>query len=126
MKHSVEDKILLQFGNERKHLQTSEIDAERTDKELAISNLVRNGYVTARENGSSRYDKYISVSITTEGKARQKELKQLIARSRSERCRDAVKDILRRIRPSFSRIVEEVIKTLVLVGIGILIGTRLP
>ncbi len=126
MKRSLEDRILLQFGDERKHLQTSEIDAERADKEIAISNLVRNGYVTARENGSSRYDKYISVSITTEGKARQKELKRLISRSRSERCRDAVKDILRRIRPSFGRIMEEVIKALILLGIGILIGTRLP
>lgn len=109
MNHSLEDKILLQFGDERKHLQTSEIDAERTDKEVAISNLVRNGYVTARENGNSKYDKYISLSITTEGKARQKELKRLIARSRGERCRDAVKNILYRIRPSFGRIVEGII-----------------
>lgn len=122
MNHSLEDKILLQFGDERRHLQTSEIDAERTDKEIALSNLVRDGYVTARENGNSKYDKYISLSITTEGKARQKELKRLLGRSCWEQCRDAVKNAWRSSRPSVRRIAEGIIiavmSGLICFGIG--------
>ncbi len=114
MKRSVEDKILLQFGDERRHLQTSEIDAERTDKELAISNLVRNGYVTARENESSRYDKYISVSITTEGKARQKELLRQLNRKWWQRTLDGCKAAVKWCKPHTSQIVFTVIAGLIL------------
>lgn len=106
---TLEDKILLQFGDERKHLQPHEIDADRTNKEIAISNLVRLGYATAHENANTKYDRYISISITAEGKARQRELKRLLDRSRSERFRDAIKDILHLFRPSFGRIVEGII-----------------
>lgn len=80
MKLPLEDKILLQFGNKRKHLQPHEIDADSTDKEIAISNLVKLGCATAHENGSSRYGRYVSISITTEGKARQKEILQSLNR----------------------------------------------
>lgn len=109
MNLTLEDKILLQFGDKRKHLQPHEIDFYSIDKEIAISNLVKHGYVTAHENGSSVYDRYISISITTEGKARQRELKRQLGRSRSERCRDAIKELWQFIRPSFSRIVEGII-----------------
>lgn len=37
---TLENKILLQFGDKRKHLQPHEIDANSTDKEIAISNLL--------------------------------------------------------------------------------------
>ncbi len=77
MKLPLEDKILLQFGDKRKHLQPHEINADGTDKEIAISKLVKLGYVTAHENVSSRYGRYVSISITTEGKP---------GRKRSYRC----------------------------------------
>lgn len=119
---TLEDKILLQFGDNRKHLQPHEIEADNTDKEVAISNLVKKGYVTAIENRSFMYDRYISISITTEGKSRQKELLRLMSRTRYERFCDGVGSVWSNVKPSSIRIVEVVIGGAILALLSLWIG----
>ena len=122
MKPTLEDKILLLFSDGRKHLQPYEIDAERTDKDIAIANLVSLGYVEASENASTMYDKYVVVMLTAEGKKRQKELLRLMNRNAADRCIDASKSVCRRLAPSVSRIIEGVIISLLSGAIGFWIG----
>lgn len=122
MKTTLEDTILLQFGDKRKRLQPHEIEADSTDKEIAISNLVKNGYVTAHENGSTKYGRYISILITTEGKARQHELLRILNRNRSKRFNDRIRWIWRMIKPSTVRIIEEVIAGVVIAVISFWLG----
>ena len=95
MKTTLEDKILLQFGDERKHLQPHEIDADRADKEAAIARLVSLGYVEARENQSTHYDRYVFLTLTDEGKNRQRELLRLMSRSVMQLWGDSGRTALR-------------------------------
>ena len=62
--------------------------------------------------------------MTKKGRLRKTELVRLRDRSVLEKGHDAVRKGWKFIRPSVGRIVEEVIKDLVLIGIGILIGVR--
>ena len=64
--------------------------------------------------------------MTKKGRLRTTELVRLRDRSVLEKDHDAVRKGWKFIRPSVGRIVEEVIKALVLIGIGILIGVRPP
>lgn len=122
MNLTLEDKILLQFGDKRKHLRPHEIEAESTGKEVAISNLVKRGYVTAHENGSSMYDSYVSISITEDGNARQRELLCMMNRSRSERFGDGIRKVWRNVKPSTVRIVEVVMGGLIIAFISFWLG----
>lgn len=126
MKLTREDEILLMFGEKRKHLNFSKIAGNKKENECAVIQLRNAGYVTVHENGSSRYDRFITISITDNGIIRKNEIERLVNRTTLEKGRDAVTDSWRFVRPSFGRIIEEVIKALVLLGIGILIGARLP
>ena len=119
MKLTFEDKILLQFGDERKHLQPHEIDADSTGKEIAISGLVKHGYVTAHENCSSRYGRYVSISITTEGKARQKEILQMLNRKWWQRCFDGCKTAVVWCKPHIGQIIIAVLIALILTLLGL-------
>lgn len=122
IKLSLEDKILLQFGNKRKNIQPHEIDADSSAKEIALFHLVKRGYGTAHENGSSKYERYISVSITAEGKERQKELFRLMNRSRHDWFCDGIGYVWRNVKPSTIRIVEEVIGGAILALLSFWLG----
>lgn len=119
MKLPLEYNILLQFGDKRKHLQPHEIDADSTDKEIAISNLVKLGCATAHENGSSRYGRYVSISISTEGKARQRELLRRINRKWWQHSFDGCKTVVMWCKPYIGQIIIAVLIALILTLLGL-------
>lgn len=89
----------------------------------AIRQLRIEGLVTAAEDFRGGFVKF---ELTDLGKLRKAELVRLQNRSVVEKSGDAVSRGWRFVRPSVGRIVEEVVKALVLIGIGVLIGIRLP
>lgn len=89
----------------------------------AIRQLRIEGLVTAAEDSRGGFVKF---ELTDLGKLRKAELFRLQNRSVVEKSGDAVSRGWRFVRPSVGRIVEEVVKALVLIGIGVLIGIRLP
>ena len=89
----------------------------------AIRQLRLEGLITAVEDTCGGFIKF---ELTDPGKLRKAELVRLLNRSVAEKGGDAVSRGWRFVRPSVGRIVEEVAKALILIGIGILIGVGLP
>lgn len=89
----------------------------------AIRQLRIEGLITAVEDTCGGFIKF---ELKDLGKLRKAELTRLMNRSVVEKSSDAVSRGWRFVRPSVGRIVEEVVKALILIGIGILIGARLP
>lgn len=119
----LKDKILLatpDIGAMQPHkLDGGECKANLT----AIRQLRMEGLVTAVEDTCGGFIKF---ELTDPGRLRKAELVRLRNRSVAEKGGDAVSRGWSFVRPSVGRIVEEVIKALVLIGIGALIGVRLP
>lgn len=88
----------------------------------AIRRLRMEGLITAVGDSSGEF---IYFELTDHGKLRKAELIRLQNRSVVEQVRDTIRRTWRFTRPSVGRIVEEVIKALILIGLGVLIGIRL-
>lgn len=122
-KMELKDKILLATPDIGA-MQPHRLDGGKCKANLnAIRQLRMEGLITAVEDTCGGFIKF---ELTDLGKLRKAELSHLQNRTVIEKSSDAVSRGWRFVRPSVGRIVEEVIKALVLLGIGILIGTRLP
>lgn len=105
-------------------MQPHRLDGGESKANLdAIRQLRMEGLITAVEDACGGFIKF---ELTDPGKLRKAELVRLQNRSVVEKSSDAVSRGWRFVRPSVGRIVEEVVKALILIGIGILIGARLP
>lgn len=123
MKMELKDKILLATPDIGA-MQPYKLDGGECKTNLdAIRQLRIEKLVTAAEDSRGGFVKF---ELTDLGKLRKAELVRLRNRSVVEKSGDAVSRGWRFVRPSVGRIVEEVVKALVLIGIGILIGVRLP
>ena len=123
MKMELKDKILLATPDIGV-MQPYKLDGGECKTNLdAIRQLRIEKLVTAAEDSRGGFVKF---ELTDLGKLRKAELVRLRNRSVVEKSGDAVSRGWRFVRPSVGRIVEEVVKALVLIGIGILIGVRLP
>ncbi len=119
----LKDKILLATPDIGA-MQLHKLDGGECKANLnAIRQLRMEGLITAVEDTCGGFIKF---ELTDPGKLRKAELTRLMNRSVVEKSSDAVSRGWRFVRPSVGRIVEEVVKALILTGIGILIGARLP
>lgn len=122
-KMELKDKILLATPDIGA-MQPHRLDGGECKANLnAIRQLRMEGLVTAVEDTCGGFIKF---ELTDLGKLRKADLVRLLNRSVVEKSGDAVIRGWRFVRRSVGRIVEEVVKALILIGIGILIGVRLP